>query len=126
MRARKSASRCSGATSRSNSSFGLMFATTRSAAMISPPSSSTALARPRSTSTRATGDEVRISTPREMQQHVRGSRRVGALEIADDRIEPERRLDRVGLEPAVQDFAGALGKQVEHVALAGLVERAKR
>ena len=51
-----------------------------------------------------------------MQQHVRRARRVRAREIADDRVEAERRLDRLGLEPAVEHVAGALGEQVEHVA----------
>ncbi len=51
-----------------------------------------------------------------MQQHVRRARRVRTREIADDRVEAERRLDRVGLEPAIEDVAGALGEQVEQVA----------
>ncbi len=51
-----------------------------------------------------------------VQQHVRRARRVRAREVADDRVEAERRLDRVGLEPAVEHVARALGEQVEHVA----------
>ncbi len=60
-----------------------------------------------------------------VQQHIGGSRGVGAREIADDRVEAERRLDRRRLEPAVEHVAGALGEEVEHVAAAGQVERAK-
>ena len=60
-----------------------------------------------------------------MQQHVRRARRVRAREIADDRIEAERRLDRPGLEPAIEHVARALREQIEHVALPGEIERAK-
>ena len=52
-----------------------------------------------------------------MQQHVRRARRVRAREVADDRVEAERRLDRGGLEPAIEHLARALGEEVEHVAL---------
>ena len=64
IRARKSSGWCSAATRRSNSSFGLTFATTRFASTTSPESSSTPVARPPLTTTRATGEPVRISTPR--------------------------------------------------------------
>src|SRR6202165_5831394 len=51
-----------------------------------------------------------------MQQHVARAGRIGAGEIADDRIEAQRGLDRFGLEPAIEDLTGALGEQVQHIA----------
>src|SRR6185295_14110883 len=50
-----------------------------------------------------------------VQQHVGGARRVWAGEVADDGIEPERGLDRIGLEPRVKHVTGALPEQVEQV-----------
>ena len=58
-----------------------------------------------------------------MQQHVRAARRVRAGEIADHRIPTEHRLQRLALEPAVEQFAGGLGEQVEQVAAAAHVQR---
>ena len=60
-----------------------------------------------------------------MQQHVGGARRVRAREIADDRVEAERRLDRRALEPAVEQVAGALGEEIEQVAARRQRQRAK-
>jgi hypothetical protein len=51
-----------------------------------------------------------------MQQHIRRSGRIGAGEIADDRIEPEHRLDRVGLKPVIEHLACTLGEQIEQIA----------
>ena len=64
MRARKSSGRCSGATSSSNRSFGLTFATTREARRASPLASVTPAARPPSTITERTAESVRSVTPR--------------------------------------------------------------
>ena len=58
-----------------------------------------------------------------MQQHVRRPGRVGTREVADDRVEAERRLDRRRLEPAVEHVARALREEVEHVAPLREVER---
>jgi hypothetical protein len=52
-----------------------------------------------------------------VQQHVRGTRRIRAREVAHDRVEAEARLDRRGLEPAVQPLARRDREQVQHVAL---------
>ena len=46
---------------------------------------------------------------------------VGAGVIADHRVEAERRLDGLALEPAVEELPRRFDEQVEHVAL--LVER---
>jgi hypothetical protein len=53
-----------------------------------------------------------------VQQHIGRARRVRAGEVADHGVEAEAGLDRVALEPAVQEIAGALGEQVQQVALA--------
>ena len=50
-----------------------------------------------------------------VQQHVRRTGRVGAREIADHRIEAKCGLDRLRLEPAVEQVAGALGEKIQHV-----------
>ncbi len=55
MRARKSASTCSGSTRRSNRSFGFTLATMRAPSITVPSASSTPAARPALTITRATG-----------------------------------------------------------------------
>src|SRR4029079_10144227 len=60
-----------------------------------------------------------------MQQHVRGSGRVGTLEIPDHRVETERRLDRRRLEPAVQDLARALGEKIHDGPARGEIESAE-
>ena len=54
-----------------------------------------------------------------VQQHVAAAGRVRARIVADHRIEAEHRLDRIGLEPAVEQVAGALGDQVQQVAPLG-------
>ena len=159
MRARKSSGTCSGATSRSNSSFGLTLATTRARL--------DHLAAFELDAGRAPGlhDHARhrrvacgSSTPRAahsrrhrlrdrahaadrvaplpalavhlaehvMQQHVRGAGRVRAREVADHRVESERRLDRRALEPAVEDVARALREEIEQVAPLRQRQRAKR
>ncbi len=53
-----------------------------------------------------------------MEQNIGRARRVGAGVVADHRVEAERRLDRLALEPAVQEGARALGEEVDEVALA--------
>ncbi len=52
-----------------------------------------------------------------VEQDVRRARRVGARVVADDRVEAERRLDQLALEPAVEELPRALGEQREDVAL---------
>ena len=60
-----------------------------------------------------------------MQQHVRGARRVGAREIADDRVESEDGLDRLAREPAIENVAGAFREEVDEVAALGQRQRAQ-
>jgi len=54
-----------------------------------------------------------------MQQHIRGSRRIGAREIADDRVESEDCLDGLAREPAIENVAGAFGEEVDEIAALG-------
>ena len=60
-----------------------------------------------------------------VQQHVRRSRLIRAREIADDGIETECGLDRIGLEPVVEQIAGALREQIEQIAPTAQIERTK-
>ena len=60
-----------------------------------------------------------------MEQHVGRSRLIRTREIADNRIEPKRRLDRLRFEPTIEDVARALGHQVEQVAPFTEIELAK-
>ncbi len=60
-----------------------------------------------------------------VQQDVGRPRRPGTGVVADDGVEAEGRLDRVGLEPAVEHVTGTLGEEVEDVALPRQVQRAK-
>ncbi len=60
-----------------------------------------------------------------VQQHVGGSGRVGAREIADDGVEAECGLERLGFEPAIEHVAGALGEEIQHVAPSGEIESAE-
>src|SRR5207237_5974726 len=60
-----------------------------------------------------------------MEQHIRGSWLIRTGEIADDRIEAERRLDRLGLEPAVEHVARAFRHQLEQIATFSQIELAK-
>jgi hypothetical protein len=57
-----------------------------------------------------------------VQQHVCGALCVGAREITDDRIKPERGLDRCRFEPPVEQVACALRDKVEKIAPRGHVE----
>src|SRR5690606_41757819 len=52
-----------------------------------------------------------------LEEHVGRARRVGAGVVADHRIEAERGLDRLALEPLAEKAGRRLGEQVEHVAL---------
>ena len=52
-----------------------------------------------------------------VQQHVGRARMVGAGVVADHRVEAERRLDRLGLEPVLQPLGRAAREQPEQVAL---------
>ena len=53
-----------------------------------------------------------------VQQHVGRPGRVGARVVADHGVEAEGGLDRLALEPAVEEGARGFREQVEHVALA--------
>ena len=50
---------------------------------------------------------------RVMQQHIGGARRVGARQVAHDRVEAEHRLDRIGFEPLIERVAGRFAEQIE-------------
>jgi hypothetical protein len=52
-----------------------------------------------------------------VEQDVGAAGGVGAGVVADHRVEPERGLDRLALEPLAEEAGGRLGEQVEHVAL---------
>ncbi len=52
-----------------------------------------------------------------VQQHIRRTRRVRAGVIANDGIEPERRLYRIRLEPEIQQLPRRLGEQIKQIAL---------
>src|SRR2546430_163890 len=54
-----------------------------------------------------------------VQQHVGGAGRVRAREVPDLRIESEHRLDRVALEPPVEQVARALRHDLPQIALRG-------
>ena len=53
---------------------------------------------------------------RVVQQHVGRARAVGTGVVAHHRVEAEGRLDRLALEPAIQETARAFGEQVQQVA----------
>src|SRR5439155_22161641 len=52
-----------------------------------------------------------------VQQHVGGAGRVRAREVPDLRVESEHRLDRVALEPPVEELARALRDDLPQIAL---------
>src|SRR6185295_17051544 len=54
---------------------------------------------------------------RVVQEHVGGAWRVGTREMADLRVESERGLDRVALEPVVEQVARAARDELPQVAL---------
>ena len=60
-----------------------------------------------------------------VEEHIGGALRIGALIGADDAVEAEHRLDRIALEPGIEEVAGRLEHQVEEVACAPL-HRASR
>ena len=135
----------SGGTKVWNRRCGSTLAMTARARIAVPSSSTTPVARPRSTMTSRTAAPTSMRTPcapaalaiacviapmppmawphtprlpftspkHVMQQHVGGARRVRARQIADDRIEAEHGLDRIGLEPAVEHLAGRFAEQLE-------------
>ena len=55
--------------------------------------------------------------PAMMQEHVARARGVGAGVGSDDTIEAEDRLDRIALEPLVEDIAGRAGEELHEIAL---------
>ena len=55
--------------------------------------------------------------PAMMHEHVAGSRRIGAGIGSDDPVEAEDRLDRIALEPLVEDIAGRTGEELDKIAL---------
>jgi hypothetical protein len=57
-----------------------------------------------------------------VQQHIRRAGGIGRGEIADHGIEAEQRLDRLRLEPLIEDLRGRACEQVYHIALRGEVE----
>ena len=63
--------------------------------------------------------------PAMMQEHVAGSRRIGAGVGSDDPVEAEDRLDRIALEPLVEDIAGRAGEELDEIALPFEPERAQ-
>ena len=60
-----------------------------------------------------------------MKKHVSCSGRIGAGVGPDDPIEAEHRLDRVALEPLVEDVAGRAGEELHEIALPFEPERAQ-
>ena len=60
-----------------------------------------------------------------MQEHVARAGRIGAGVGSDDSVEAEDRLDRIALEPLVEQVAGRAGEELEEVALAFEIERAQ-
>ena len=60
-----------------------------------------------------------------MHEHVARASRIGAGVGSDDFVEAEDRLDRIALEPLVEQVAGRAGEELEEVALAFEVERAQ-
>ena len=52
-----------------------------------------------------------------MHEHVAGSRGIGAGIGSDDPVEAEDRLDRIALEPLVEDIAGRTGEELDEIAL---------
>ncbi len=52
-----------------------------------------------------------------VQEHVGGAGGPGAREVADDAVEPEAGLDRIGLEPALEPVPGGEREEVQHVLL---------
>ena len=61
--------------------------------------------------------------PAMMQQHVARAGRIGAVVGSNDSVEAEDRLDRIALEPLVENVAGRAGEKLEKVALPFEVER---
>ena len=60
-----------------------------------------------------------------MQQHIARAGRIGAGVGSHDPVEAEDRLDRIALEPLVEQVAGRAGEELEKVALAFEIERAQ-
>ena len=60
-----------------------------------------------------------------MQKHIARAGRIGAGVGSDDSVEAEDRLDRIALEPLVEQVAGRAGEELEKVALAFEIERAQ-
>ena len=51
--------------------------------------------------------------PAMMQKHVARAGRIGAVVSSDDSVEAEDRLDRIALEPLVENIAGRAGEELE-------------
>jgi len=101
---------------------GSAFETTVLAAISSPLSSSTPVARPFSTQMRATGASVRISAPKpvaarcpRLQHGVGGARLLRTLRHAQGRVRPDRSFHHVRFEVLVQDVGGGHGQDSQQL-----------
>ncbi len=63
--------------------------------------------------------------PAMVEKHVARAGRIRAVVGSDDSVEAEDRLDRVALEPLVENVAGRAGEKFEEIALPFEVERAQ-
>ncbi len=136
-------------------SLGCRLETTALAAIRSPLSVTTPIARPFSIRISFTAQFVRISTfridagalnclrnrphaahrmapdalfavhlaPAMVEKHIARAGGIGAVVGSNDSVEAEDRLDRIALEPLVEDIAGRAGEKLEEIALSFEVER---
>src|ERR1700722_7451077 len=55
--------------------------------------------------------------PAMVEKHIARARRIGAFVSSNDSVKAEDRLDRIALEPLVEDIAGRAGEKFEKIAL---------